>query len=607
MNMSNWTEQETVCPCSPGKHKTEAYVRIFPLECVKCKLRVENVEEYYQGRCKGACEICNSYYSVKNVYTYNNERRQVPSFELYEFELNGYTATNYRHQFNKLSNAAKNECGLIKVKSIYDNILPRRYRPNYDYNKLYKSSCDLLSSDTNDEKYNITIPSGDYYTMSDYHNMYVQLFAKDIRIDKTYFTDEIICNFRNLLIEITKLNMSYINNFIPDAKPLHDEGIIFNITVESSEKIITIGDLHGGFHTFLRHMFRLAKMGVLNLDTWKINDNYMIIFLGDILDRGQHAVEILTFICRLIKENNTNTKLKIIYNRGNHETSNQYSYPNIFYQKETQILATEYMKKLNIPIEIFDDFMTSLSSAVIIKNNSFKIWLSHGGFPINASGDVHIIGDSPVIIKEVAIGKQILWNDFEYDIHAIHPIASRRAPETYKLHQNNLKDFLEQNNINFIIRGHQDSHYNSYLLSNNGRVDNRFSIGNVKQKSNITTYYNQNKDTTIPSRNAYNGPIARILLDIMPSGMKVIDDIYNIYPVITISTNTDYDRPFVHDSFGILRFDLMFNQLSTFNLMTNIYDNNKDRVELDLSIKNKYLKYKNKYMKLKKSYHIIVI
>jgi hypothetical protein len=59
----------------------------------------------------------------------------------------------------------------------------------------------------------------------------------------------------------------------------------------------------------------------------KINDGYKIVFLGDVIDRGQYSSEIVFIIFLLIYVNNLDDangnsvieKPKIYYIRGNHE------------------------------------------------------------------------------------------------------------------------------------------------------------------------------------------------------------------------------------------------------------------------------------------------
>jgi hypothetical protein len=64
-----------------------------------------------------------------------------------------------------------------------------------------------------------------------------------------------------------------------------------------------------------------------------------------------------------------------------------------------------------------------------------------------------------------------------------------------------------------------------------------------------------------------------------------------MFPVLTISTSTDYHRPLRADSFVVLRFDKTSKDVESFKdhaLMGGYYD--------------KYVKYKQKYLDLKSTF-----
>ena len=577
----------------------------------------------------------------------------VPCAEVYEFLLDGFTNKQnkkqmYTHNFNRIKDTPLNECGLIKVKNtMIKNIkIPSQYGQNTNF----RNSCDLISSDGEEveDEYDTTISDDQkLHTVVDYHKMYLELYAKDDNIISKYYTKSKKDGFNELIKTMTEKNISYINYYLKkdlnfdNIDSFQNDALIYNVNVTSTEKIIVMGDLHGSFHTFFRHMLRFAKMGILNLETYEISDGYIIIFLGDILDRGSNAVEILTFVGQMILKNNTDEKLKIIYNRGNHETNG------IFIREKFGRIGGEIREKIgNDAIDLISKFVSSLPSAIIIKNNDYKIWLSHGGFPVRNKGEPIILQNDPILfcspthnfnnVMEVNnFPNQIRWNDFTYDSKFSKYIKSKRGNITsgQTLTQVNLKDFLLNNNINFVIRGHQDKYANSYLLysvANDDDDDQNYKkiIGHKDTTSNEIIYVNPKLD--IQNKNLYNGPIARILLNMPQDGFKEKSDTY--YPVLTISTNTDIGRYLNHDSFIIIRFDLEKNKLSTFDSLTNIYDNNKERItlnlqnltklksspiipseqpiipseqpiipsELDKILEYKYLKYKQKYLKLKR-------
>ena len=110
----------------------------------------------------------------------------------------------------------------------------------------------------------------------------------------------------------------------------HKDAFIYRFKLIPTDKIIMFGDFHGSFHTFFRLMLRLEFSGILT--EYKLTDGYKMVFCGDILDRGQYILEIVTFILQLIIKNPEN----VIYNRGNHEVYSVYknSFKNEMYKKE---------------------------------------------------------------------------------------------------------------------------------------------------------------------------------------------------------------------------------------------------------------------------------
>ena len=152
------------------------------------------------------------------------------------------------------------------------------------------------------------------------------------------------------------------------------EHILIKFIIPTKEtKFITIGDLHGSLATFIRHLFRFRVMGILD-NMCRLQNNYEIILLGDVIDRGIYDYELFILILSLIKINPN----KVHYNKGNHEdiiTASRYGFIDVInIQFDNDKLIIEKWEELN-------DYQ---SSAIVIKNpitNKF-IYLSHGGLPI---------------------------------------------------------------------------------------------------------------------------------------------------------------------------------------------------------------------------------
>ena len=324
---------------------------------------------------------------------------------------------------------------------------------------------------------------------------------------------------------------------------------VFNI--KTNNKVFIIGDTHGSFHTFFRIILRLIKQNIID-ENMKLVDNAKIIILGDVLDRGYYAFEILIVIFTLMKINNTGKELNVIYNRGNHEDLYIFITHGFYFeftQKMKHAASKELLSKLN-------DFYNICSSAIILKHKNIKYWLCHGGFPFNKKKPVVFNSqNNNVIYKSKNKNEHILWNDF---VNYTNDSLSPRNKENGNMKQIGLESlykFLKDNNIDFIIRGHQDNYCNNWLLK--GKNNNRqqflpltFSktLENLDKNYKDTIQYQVERKNNIYSKS--NGAYCKI----DPLGFNTYTDTDNntYHPVLTISTNSDIGRTLFNDSYAIL-------------------------------------------------------
>jgi hypothetical protein len=401
---------------------------------------------------------------------------------------------------------------------------------------------------------------------------------------------------------------------------------IFNISSEKNDKIIIFGDIHGSYHTFLRLFVRLHLYGVIDFVNYKINDGYKIIFLGDITDRGQYSLEIIYIISKFIINNNSVDNLKIILNRGNHEDQHLWSVERYGFFKEIdskipkKVINSQRPRQSDINLLIKEKIMELLyncSTAIIINYKKKKYWLSHGGFPIGTNDSYNFeiprnkivfYGGFDTTSINSFVPHQIRWSDFHNDNDSNYTGEGNKGRPQIGII--NLQDFLITNNINFIIRGHTDNSKNAFLLRKTYPYKNLFDY--IFDINNIDTYMinkdncdirdidnkiifpkelypNKYLDTLIQS----SGPILQLRTNnwidsrSYSSKAKIIDKLSNnennfceqqIYPVLTISTNSDLHRTLNNDSFIVLNFSYQndFNKISKknrYNLFRAI-DNN---------------------------------
>jgi hypothetical protein len=339
----------------------------------------------------------------------------------------------------------------------------------------------------------------------------------------------------------------------PDEKYdiLENYTLIKKINPSINDKFIIIGDIHGSYATFIRTLLRFRKMNIMN-EECVLQNNHHIIFLGDIVDRGQYAYEIIMLIFLLKIKNPT----CIHINRGNHEEfdmNTRDGFLNELKSKFGEVDGIDVHKKLN-------DVFLHQHSALLIKNpiNNKYTYMAHGGLPTetyrlnllpsfrNFDNPNNIILRNDSILANYI--NSIRWNDFWGYQNNIQ--TDNRG---IKLGQSIIdKVKTPEVNIELIIRAHQDQHYNTKLI---------LKKDEESLESNHNTFLNINELQAIGIANPDLTQKIHCykfthLIKVDPAGNLNINhtSIPNLLPVVTISTNTDKGRNLAKDSFVILKY-----------------------------------------------------
>lgn len=437
--------------------------------------------------------------------------------ELYQYHLFGYSNDPVKKQFfNNFSLTERGQCGQIKVKN--DPLVKDIPEPGV---------CDPLNSQQGGNNYlqllqnaYISYPTKNSETVVD--KGLINYYKKEI---ENGFFEKVECNIE-VEMDFTKSNLEVLLN--------DTQSYIYTINVQQTDKIIIFGDLHGSFHTFLRTIYRLGRFGVIDLNTLEVSDGYKIIFLGDVVDRGKWGFDICFFIFNLIIINGFD---KVIFNRGNHEdfiVTSSYGFDN---EVKKKFVDGSDNKVLNKILNIFK----IMPSAVIIRSPTGNFWLSHGGIP---NHEFNIKNEKVVFINQ-ADSYQIRWNDFSFNINTIQSV---RGQGIYNIGRNDVQKFLEQNKITYIIRAHQDTISNAFLFTSLDTDEHRLLFDKTLEDFRNSPYDSTKEENFKPGlyinkNDPLHGPLAKLDLN------------KESYKVITLSTNTDYGRNLINDSFGVLRFD----------------------------------------------------
>jgi len=220
------------------------------------------------------------------------------------------------------------------------------------------------------------------------------------------------------------------------------------VKVSSSCEAIIVGDIHGDLES-LRNI--LSREGIPKSLR---DDDKLLVFLGDYVDRGKYSLEVLYLLFSL--------KLtfpdKVLLLRGNHEPP-----PGLIpYPHDLPIQCR--LKYGERGEEVYDRLMglfQNLPHSAVSENG---IFLVHGGIPISSPSLREIDTCGSELLEE------LLWNDPS-------DLISKWAPSPrgagYLFGESITKRFLSSNGLQLIIRGHEPC--DGFKLNHKGRVITVFS------------------------------------------------------------------------------------------------------------------------------------
>jgi hypothetical protein len=402
------------------------------------------------------------------------------NLEIYEFTLKNYTNNPNMQLFKRIDpiittsieESPENTCGTIEY-------IGKNKKETEDIR-----SCDLIQGKINDlgspgssllpssnKNYNFKLYDITSDDLIKFTNIYGAKATERIKIDtqtNRIETMAFLYEKKKISTLFLEIQLKLLDDWIDSTRTVHtpteSTSSIKIIRPTINEKFIIIGDFHGSFTTFIRHLLRFRKMGIMN-DTCIIDNNYHLIFLGDIVDRGKYGYEIMILLYLLKKRNPNNIHL----NRGNHEeeiTNTNYGLQEeIYKQFNTDSVYTELNKT-----------MLYQHSAILIRdpNDGKYIYLAHGGLPtqelipnkITLHTEFIIPSTENIIINE-GESSNIRWNDFYGDLNS--GLNSKRTdpklrPTIHIIGQDILNFVRDNYNVKLIIRAHQDGEFNTKLI-----------------------------------------------------------------------------------------------------------------------------------------------
>lgn len=499
--------------------------------------------------------------------------------QVYEYNIEDYTDTNNRYFREEL--LCENECGQIKSFTT-----PQTGSGQ----EKTRASCDLLQTPETVIEKKKSVNRGTYlYTrypskLALHHLQYFLKASPNERNTLGYTLNVIGTGLKvacSKMDELTANASVAYRNKVSEQYPDYVLTSTLNymkyedsyvLCIKSNKKIIALGDIHGSFHTFWRHMLRLRASGVIrHLTTMELHPDFMIVFIGDVVDRGNYSMDILLHILRMIAYNPPGS---VIYNRGNHEhllLNRDWGF-----QAEVETKYIEFLREADVSSYLTEDgskyiftgyesklvlflcqrFWASCPCAVVVKNTitNQQLWFSHGGIPVTSLERL-IPAYYTENVKVIGLNKTdttaCLWYDFVTD----PTITRKHIPGRVKLFPHDVIPFMIRNGISFVFRGHQDNYVNSFLLSSH-QVSEHIS----GSRFDLSSDYTNNNLITVDQQPLTTDAIATIKVDdakwLKEEGVswRTPEGMLKVWPVLTISTSTDINRNLVKD--GIIVIDM---------------------------------------------------
>ena len=235
--------------------------------------------------------------------------------------------------------------------------------------------------------------------------------------------------------KISKLKFENISKIVRTVKNIfEEENLLLEFSVRKKvEEVYVIGDIHGNLETLMK------LIEIINN-----NNPKLVIFLGDIVDRGPKQLECLLIVLAL----KILFPLKYYLLRGNHETLEMNQYYGFF---QDFILRFNDQSKFN---EILS-FYNVIPICALLNET---ILCLHGGIPQDNDILKKLEGkkckDFSALINSIAQGiYQIMWNDPKSGLQGFSD--SFRGPGIKFFGSDAFEDFMEYNNLKYLIRAHE--------------------------------------------------------------------------------------------------------------------------------------------------------
>lgn len=139
---------------------------------------------------------------------------------------------------------------------------------------------------------------------------------------------------------------------------------VVTLPLGAGEHLVVFGDLQGAFHSFVRDLLELEKLGIVS-DDFKIKQGYYFVFNANVIGRTPYNLELLAIILTLMQKN----PAQVIYIRGAYEDEN---YGGQSFTRQLFNLGELNAKDKNSLGSLFERFLNTLPYAAYVNYKEGK-------------------------------------------------------------------------------------------------------------------------------------------------------------------------------------------------------------------------------------------
>lgn len=238
-----------------------------------------------------------------------------------------------------------------------------------------------------------------------------------------------------------------------------DQQVGADLVIPENTRVMCIGDLHGSLANLMTILHQLQGQGIMGRDG-VIQDGYILVFLGDVVDRGNHSYPCLFLILLLTAIHHQATSShhkRVLFARGNHEETK-------YIWKTSEKSFHDQLSARGSTDRTEDVLMNVLQRIPVVYRLKFvesgrTLLLHHGAGVVHSIPPVE---DTMVLmtpqyfliskpIAHVLLTSDLVWN------HS--PNSSTRNLQT----SDTIRQVLSEWKADALIRGHTDDIYPSFL------------------------------------------------------------------------------------------------------------------------------------------------